>query len=77
MPSAILAAHTDPSQFLPSLLNFPKEQINDETVELLLPYFNAPDFNFESAKKASGNVAGAAGKAGSEEDIVWANLAAL
>lgn len=40
--------------FLSALMNFPKEQINDETVELLQPYFNAPDFNFESAKKASG-----------------------
>lgn len=44
--------------FLTSLLNFPKEQINDETVELLKPYFAAPDFNYESARKASGNVAG-------------------
>lgn len=97
-----------------SLVNFPKEAINDETVELLQvgpataaaagksapsfrpalpatrpcplpsshsphspassplasthpvppplhasqPYFSAPDFNFEAAKKASGNVAG-------------------
>lgn len=44
--------------FLTALLNFPKEQINDETVELLAPYFAAPDFNYESARKASGNVAG-------------------
>ena len=44
--------------FLGHLVNFPKEQINDETVELLKPYFNAPDFNYDSAKKASGNVAG-------------------
>lgn len=44
--------------FLQTLINFPKERINDETVELLQPYFNAPDFNFEAAKKASGNVAG-------------------
>jgi len=44
--------------FLTSLLNFAKEQINDETVELLQPYFAAPDFNFEAARKASGNVAG-------------------
>ena len=46
------------SKFLSDLMNFPKEQINDETVELLQPYFAAPDFNFESAAKASGNVAG-------------------
>jgi len=39
-------------------MNFPKEQINDETCELLLPYMAAPDFNFEAAQKASGNVAG-------------------
>ena len=44
--------------FLTSLMNFAKEQINDETVELLKPYFAASDFNFDSAKKASGNVAG-------------------
>eukprot|EP00798_Chlamydomonas_sp_ICE-L_P031303 gene31303-6451_t len=44
--------------FLTALMNFPKEQINDETVELLAPYFAAPDFNFEAARKASGSVAG-------------------
>jgi len=37
--------------FLSSLINFPKEAINNETVELLRPYFRAPDFNFDSAKK--------------------------
>ncbi|KDD73473.1 P-loop containing dynein motor region D4 protein, partial [Helicosporidium sp. ATCC 50920] len=44
--------------FMQALVNFPKEGINDETVELIQPYFEAPDFNYESAKKASGNVAG-------------------
>ena len=39
--------------FLSSLTNFPKEGINDETIELLQPYFKAPDFNFESAKKVA------------------------
>lgn len=40
--------------FLSALVNFPKEAITDETVELLQPYFAAPDFNFESAKKVRG-----------------------
>ncbi|KAK9794950.1 hypothetical protein WJX73_010224 [Symbiochloris irregularis] len=44
--------------FLTALTRFPKEGINEETVELLQPYFAAPDFTFDSAKKASGNVAG-------------------
>ncbi|GFR42148.1 hypothetical protein Agub_g3000 [Astrephomene gubernaculifera] len=44
--------------FLQDLKDFPKEQINDETVELLEPYFMSDDFTFESASKASGNVAG-------------------
>lgn len=37
--------------FMGALLNFPKDTINDETVELLQPYFAASDFNFEAAKK--------------------------
>jgi dynein heavy chain len=44
--------------FLSALVNFPKEQINDETVELLKPYFAAPDFNYDSARKASGGLLG-------------------
>lgn len=44
--------------FLGALMSFPKEQITDETCELLEPYMRAPDYNFDSAKKASGNVAG-------------------
>ena len=46
------------TQFLGKLMAFPKEQINDETCELLEPYLQAPDFNFEMAQKASGSVAG-------------------
>eukprot|EP00217_Crustomastix_stigmatica_P013603 CAMPEP_0183798542 /NCGR_PEP_ID=MMETSP0803_2-20130417/19119_1 /TAXON_ID=195967 /ORGANISM="Crustomastix stigmata, Strain CCMP3273" /LENGTH=4519 /DNA_ID=CAMNT_0026043227 /DNA_START=42 /DNA_END=13598 /DNA_ORIENTATION=- len=44
--------------FLNSLMTFPKERINDETCELLMPYFRSSDFTFEAAQKASGSVAG-------------------
>ena len=46
------------SNFLSGLLSFPKDTINDETVELLAPYLNMEDYTFESAKKSCGDVAG-------------------
>ena len=46
------------STFLEDLQNFQKDNINDETIELLFPYTSAEDMTFNDAKKASGNVAG-------------------
>ena len=46
------------SDFLDNILSFDRDAVNDEDVEFLYPYLTAPDFNFETAKKVSSNVAG-------------------
>ena len=37
--------------FLQNLVNFPKDTINAEAVELLRPYLDMDDYNLETAKK--------------------------
>ena len=46
------------ASFLNQLLNFNKDTINDETVELLEPYLNMNDYNMVTAKRVCSDIAG-------------------
>lgn len=46
------------TRFLQKLQEYPKDTINAEIVDLLIPYFNYPQYTYENAKTACGNVAG-------------------
>jgi len=46
------------TRFLYNLQNFPKDNINAETVDLMMPYLNFHMYTYEAAKQACGNVAG-------------------
>ncbi|CAJ1081553.1 dynein axonemal heavy chain 5 isoform X1 [Xyrichtys novacula] len=46
------------SAFLSMLLNFSKDSITEEVVELMTPYLEMDDYNLDSAKRICGNVAG-------------------
>ncbi|GAB6028044.1 Dynein heavy chain 5, axonemal [Chamberlinius hualienensis] len=50
-----MMSHTN---FLQMLQTFPKDTINDETVELLEPFLNMEDYNMETARRVCGDVAG-------------------
>ena len=44
--------------FLNNVLDFNKDLINEESIELAEPYQRMEDYNFEAAKNVCGNVAG-------------------
>lgn len=46
------------TKFLSNLQLYPKDTINGEMIDLLVPYFAFPQYTFEAAKQACGNVAG-------------------
>jgi dynein heavy chain len=44
--------------FLQSLLEFKRDLINEETVELMEPYIRMEDYDLETAQRVSGSVSG-------------------
>ncbi|KAF5398986.1 hypothetical protein PHET_07645 [Paragonimus heterotremus] len=44
--------------FLSSLMHYPRHYMNEETIDLLEPYIQAPEYNVSIARKVCGNVAG-------------------
>lgn len=46
------------ASFLKSIVEFKRDLIDAETIDLMIPYFNFPTFTEEAAKAACGNVAG-------------------
>ncbi|EFN74803.1 Dynein heavy chain 8, axonemal [Camponotus floridanus] len=46
------------TRFLYNLKNFPKDNINAETIDLMMPYLNYHMYTYEAAKQACGDVAG-------------------
>lgn len=46
------------SGFVSRLQNYASHNVNPETLDLLEPYLAMSDFNFRSAERSSGNVAG-------------------
>lgn len=44
--------------FLLQLQNYPKDSINEEMIEHLLPYFRMEDYNMDTARRVCGDVAG-------------------
>lgn len=44
--------------FLLQLQNYPKDSINEEMIEHLMPYFKMEDYNMDTARRVCGDVAG-------------------
>merc|ERR1719334_830632 len=63
--------------FLQNLLEFPRDKITEEVVELMIPYLRMEDYTFESAKKVCGNVAGLCSWTIAMKDFYFVNRVVL
>uniref|UniRef100_A0A1I8ID59 Dynein heavy chain 5, axonemal n=1 Tax=Macrostomum lignano TaxID=282301 RepID=A0A1I8ID59_9PLAT len=59
--------------FLNMLVTFSKDSMTEESIEFLMPYLEMEDYNFETAKRVCGNVAGLLSWTKAMQDFFWIN----
>lgn len=65
------------TSFLATLQNFDRDSINEETVDLLMPYINSGNYTKADAIKANADVAGLLSWTMAMADFYWINRKVL